>query len=264
MIRSLWTAASGMKGQQFNIDTISNNLSNVNTVGYKRNRAEFQDLIYQTTRRAGTPATEQTLAPLGLQVGHGVKVSSSQKIFTEGGHNETRIKTDVAIQGEGFFRVLMSDGRFGYTRNGQFKIDANRQLVNNEGFRVEPTIDIPRNADINSFKIEKNGRVSIKIGNNLTPTEIGQMVLYRFTNPAGMNAIGGNNFIETVASGIATPIQPGDSGIGQLRQGFVERSNVDLVTELVNMITAQRAYEFSSKVIQTADSMLSIAAGLKR
>lgn len=264
MVRSLWTAASGMMGQQFNIDTISNNLSNVNTVGFKRNRAEFQDLIYQTTRRAGTPATEETLAPVGLQVGHGVKVSTSQKIFSEGAPHETHIKTDLAIQGEGFFRVLMQDGRFGYTRNGQFKIDARRQLVTNEGFRVEPGIDVPRNADIESLKIDTNGVVSIKIGNDPVPTEIGEIPLYRFTNPAGMSSIGGNNYIETIASGEARPFRPGESGVGMIRQGFVEKSNVDLVTELVNMITAQRAYEFNSKAIQTSDSMLGIAANLKR
>lgn len=264
MVRSLWTAASGMTGQQFNIDTIANNLSNVNTVGFKRNRAEFQDLIYQTTRRAGTPATEETLAPVGLQVGHGVRASTSQKIFSEGSPQETHIKTDLAIQGEGFFRVLMSDGRFGYTRNGQFKVDVNRELVTNNGYRVEPGIEIPRNADMNTLKIETNGVISIVVGNDLIPTEIGEIPLYRFTNPAGMNAVGENNFVETIASGTAIPFRPGDSGVGMLRQGFVERSNVDLVTELVNMITAQRAYEFNSKAIQTSDSMLGVAVGLKR
>lgn len=264
MIRSLWTAASGMLGQQFNIDTISNNLANVNTIGFKRNRAEFQDLIYQTTRRAGTPATEQTLTPVGLQVGHGVKASSSQKIFSEGAPKETHVKTDIAIQGEGFFRVLMQDGRFAYTRNGEFKIDRNRQLVTSNGYRVDPNIFLPDGGDLETLKIDDDGLVSININGNEVPTEIGQIVLYRFVNPAGMDAVGSNNFIETIASGNATPFQPGGQGVGVLRQGFVERSNVDLVTELVNMITAQRAYEFSSKAVQTSDSMLGIAANLKR
>lgn len=264
MIRSLWTAASGMVGQQFNIDTISNNLANVNTVGYKQNRAEFQDLIYQTMRRAGSPATEQTLAPVGLQVGHGVRVATSQKIFTDGAPKETNIKTDIAIQGEGFFRVLLPKGEYAYTRNGEFKIDVNRELVTGNGYRVDPNIILPRNADLQTLKIEDDGLVSIKIAGNEVPTEIGQMILYRFVNPAGMNAVGNNNFTETIASGNATPFQPNDHGVGILRQGFVERSNVELVTELVNMITAQRAYEFSSKAIQTSDSMLSTAVNLKR
>lgn len=264
MIRSLWTAASGMIGQQFNIDTISNNLANVNTTGYKKNRAEFQDLIYQTSRRAGTPATEQTLTPVALQVGHGVRVASSQKIFSEGAPKETNINTDLAIQGEGFFRVLMQDGRYAYTRNGEFKIDANRQLVAADGSRLQPNIFIPQNADLQSLTIEEDGLVSIKIGNNEVPTDIGQISLFRFINPAGMDAVGNNNFVETIASGIANPIQAGEEGVGVIRQGFIERSNVDLVTELVNMITAQRAYEFSSKAIQTSDSILNIAANLKR
>ena len=264
MIRSLWTAASGMAGQQFNIDTISNNLANVNTVGYKKNRAEFQDLIYQNIRRAGTPATEQTLSPVGLQVGNGVRVASSQKIFSEGAPKETHVKTDMAIQGEGFFRVLMYDGRYGYTRNGEFKVDRNRNIVMGDGSRLDPNLTIPANSDLQTLKIDEGGRVSIKIEDDEFPTEIGQIILYRFVNPAGMDAVGNNKFTTTIASGAANPIQPGDSGAGLIRQGFVERSNVELVTELVNMITAQRAYEFSSKAIQTSDNMLTIAAGLKR
>lgn len=264
MIRSLWTAASGMIGQQFNIDTISNNLANVNTTGYKQNRTEFQDLIYQTIRRAGTPATEQTLAPVGLQVGHGVKVSASHKIFSDGAPRETHVKTDMAIQGEGFFRIVLPDGTYAYTRNGEFKIDANRQLVTANGYRLEPNIFIPRNAELRTLKITEEGEVSIIIGADEIPTNIGQAILYRFINPAGMNALGNNNFRETIASGTATAFQPGDPGAGVIRQGFLERSNVELVTELVNMITAQRAYEFSSKSIQTSDSMLSVAVNLKR
>lgn len=264
MVRSLWTAASGMMGQQFNIDTISNNLANVNTTGFKKNRAEFQDLIYQTVRHSGTPATEQTLVPVGLQSGNGVRAASSPKIFEQGAPRETNIKTDVAVQGEGFFRVLLPEGRYAYTRNGEFKIDRNRQLVTSDGYRVQPDLFIPRDGDLKTLKITTEGEVSIQIPGEEVPRNIGQMILFRFLNPAGMSAVGDNNFIETVASGEARPMQPGDPGAGLLRQGFVERSNVDLVTELVNMITAQRAYEFNSRAIQTSDSMLGTAVGLKR
>ncbi len=264
MVRSLWTAASGMMAQQFNIDTISNNLSNVNTTGFKKNRAEFQDLIYQTARRAGTPATEQTLVPTHLQVGNGARAASSPKIFSQGAPRETNIKTDIAIQGEGFFRVLMANGQYGYTRNGEFKIDSNRTLVTTDGYRVQPELSIPRFADMKTLKITTEGEVLVNIAGEKTPRNIGQMVLYRFINPAGLSAVGDNNFTETIASGGAFALQPGDDGVGVLRQGFIERSNVDLVSELVNMITAQRAYEFNSRAIQTTDSMLATAVGLKR
>lgn len=264
MVNSLWTAASGMLSQQFNIDTISNNLSNVNTVGYKRNRAEFQDLIYQTARRSGTPATEQTIVPVGLQIGHGVRSASSPKIFTAGPIDQTEIKTDVAIQGEGFFRILLPEGRYGYTRNGQFKLDNRRQLVTSTGYRVDPDIYVPRNADLKKLKISEDGRVSVQVFGEDFPREIGQIILYRFLNPAGLEAQGNNYLTETVASGEAIAFQPASDGIGVLRQGFLEHSNVNLITEFVNMIKAQRAYEFNSKAIQTSDSMLGIAANIKR
>ncbi len=264
MVRSLWTAASGMMGQQFNIDTISNNLSNVNTTGFKKNRAEFQDLIYQTLRHAGTPATEQTLVPVGLQVGNGVRSAASTKVFTQGAPRETGIKTDLAVQGQGFFRVLLPEGRYAYTRNGEFKIDRDRQLVTQNGYRVQPELFVPADGDMKTLKITTDGRVSIQVANEEVPREIGQIVLFRFRNNAGLTAVGDNNFIETVASGEAFAAQPGEPGAGLLRQGFVERSNVDLISEFVNMITAQRAYEFNSKVIQTTDTMLGTAVALKR
>ncbi len=264
MVNSLWTAATGMLSQQFHIDTISHNISNVNTTGYKRNRAEFQDLIYQTARVAGTPATEQTLVPVGLQIGHGVRSASSPKIFEEGIFEQTNLKTDLAVQGEGFFRITLPDGNYGYTRNGEFKLDRNRQLVTSEGYRLDPELNLPQNADVKTLKVREDGRVFVEVFGEDLPRDVGQVILFRFLNPAGLDAEGNNYFSETVASGESISFQPGTEGIGVLRQGFLERSNVNLITEFVNMIKAQRAYEFNSKAIQTSDTMLGVAVGLKR
>ncbi|RKX74757.1 MAG: flagellar basal-body rod protein FlgG [Spirochaetes bacterium] len=264
MMRSLWTAASGMIGQQFNIDTISNNLSNVNTTGFKKNRADFEDLLYQSTRIAGTPATEITVVPTGIQVGHGVKVAATQKIFTQGSLQNTENVSDLAIQGEGFFRILLYDGTYGYTRDGSFKIDSNGQLVTSNGYRVLPEIVLPENFVRESFTVSQDGRVSVKVAGSDEPIEIGQIEIYRFPNPAGLSAIGENLFKVTNASGDPIPGRPGFNGMGTLIQKFLEMSNVSVVKEMVNMIVAQRAYELNSKAIQTSDSMLGIAVNLKR
>lgn len=264
MVRSLYTAASGMNAQQTNIDTISNNLSNVNTNGFKRNRADFQDLIYQTIRTAGTPATEVTLNPVGEQVGHGVKVSSTQKIFEQGSPQETGVPTDIAIQGDGFFRVLDYDGSYGYTRDGSFQIDSNGQLVTSQGYRVIPEIIMPDNFIQDTMNVTQDGRVTVEVPELDEPVEVGQLELYRFTNPAGLNAVGENMFKESPASGEAIAGIPGQEGMGRTLGRFVESSNVEAVTEMVNMITAQRAYEMNSRSIQTSDDMLSIANQLKR
>lgn len=264
MMRSLWTAASGMNAQQFNIDTVSNNLSNVNTTGFKRNRADFQDLLYQTTRTAGTPATEQTLVPTPVQVGHGVMVSGSSKMHLQGSLQSTDNVTDVAIQGEGFFRVLQYDGEFGYTRDGSFQIDSNGQLVTNNGLRVVPEIIMPNDFIRESVTITDDGRVLTQVPGSLDPLEVGQLQLYRFVNPNGLTAIGDNLFIETAASGDAIGGTPGLDGMGQTLHKFLEMSNVSVVSEMVNMIVAQRAYEMNSRAIQTSDTMLGIANGLKR
>lgn len=264
MMRSLWTAASGMIGQQFNIDTISNNLSNVNTTGFKKNRADFEDLLYQTSRIAGTPATEVTVVPTGIQVGHGVKVSASQKLFTQGSLQNTGNESDIAIEGEGFFRVLLYDGSYAYTRDGSFKIDSNGQLVNANGYRVMPEVILPENFIRNSLTISKDGRITVKVPGSDDPIEVGQMELYRFINPAGMQAIGENLLKVTNASGDAIPGRPGFEGMGKTIQKFLEMSNVSVVKEMVNMIVAQRAYELNSKAIQTSDTMLGIANNLKR
>ncbi len=264
MMRSLWTAASGMTGQQFNIDTISNNLSNVNTTGFKKNRPDFEDLLYQTSRVAGTPATELTVVPTGIQVGHGVKVGASQKIFTQGSMQATGNVSDMAIQGEGFFRIQMMDGTYGYSRDGSFKIDSNGQLVTSNGYRMMPEVTLPEDFVRKSLTISQDGRISVKVAGSDDPVEVGQMQLYRFTNPAGLQSIGENTYKVTNASGDAIGGRPGFDGMGKVQQKFLEMSNVSVVKEMVNMIVAQRAYEINSKAIQTSDTMLGIANNLKR
>ena len=264
MMRSLWTAASGMTGQQFNIDTISNNLANVNTTGFKQNRADFEDLLYQTDRTAGTPATEETVIPTGIQVGHGVKPAATQKIFTQGALQSTGNVSDVAIEGEGFFRVLQYDGTYAYTRDGSFKIDSNGQLVTSNGYKVLPEIILPEGFVHDSLAISQDGRVTVKVGGSDEPIEVGQLELYRFVNPAGLEAIGDNLLKVTNGSGEAIAGRPGFDGMGKVLQNFLEMSNVSVVKEMVNMIVAQRAYELNSKAIQTSDSMLATATSLKR
>jgi len=264
MMRSLWTAASGMIGQQFNIDTISNNLSNVNTTGFKQTRAEFEDLLYQTIRTAGTPATELTVVPTGVQVGHGVKAAATQKIFTQGSLQATGNVYDVAIQGEGFFRVMLIDGSFGYTRDGSFKIDANGQILNSNGYRLMPELIMPENFIRETLTITQDGRVTVKVPGNDDPIQVGQIEIYRFINPAGLNSIGENLYKVTNASGDPISGRPAYEGMGSLIHQFLEMSNVSVVKEMVNMIVAQRAYELNSKAIQTTDNMLGIATSLKR
>ncbi len=264
MMRSLWTAASGMVSQQFNIDTISNNLSNVNTTGFKKQRAEFEDLIYQTLLMAGTPATEITEVPTGIQVGHGSKTAATQKMFSQGSLQATGNKLDLALEGEGFFKVQLYDGSVAYTRDGTFKIDSNRQVVNSNGYLFEPPIVLPDNFIMDSLAISQDGRVTVKIVGEDDPIEVGQVEIYRFVNPAGLSSIGGNLYKTTPASGEEIPGQPGLDGMAKTHQGFLEMSNVKVVEEMVNMIVAQRAYEINSKAIQTSDSMLATAIALKR
>lgn len=264
MMRSLWTAASGMTGQQFNIDTISHNLSNVNTTGFKKNRADFEDLLYQNRRIAGTPATELTVVPTGIQVGHGVRVAATQKMFTQGALQQTGEASDLAIQGEGFFRVLLVDGTYGYSRDGSFKIDSDGQLVTSNGYRVMPEVVLPDEFVRESLTITQDGRISVKVAGSDDPLDVGQMEIYRFTNPTGLQAIGENLFKVTNASGDAIGGRPAFDGMGKLVHKFLEMSNVSVVNEMVNMIVAQRAYELNSKAIQTSDTMLGIANNLKR
>jgi len=266
MVRSLWTGASGMIGQQANIDTISNNLANVNTHGYKKQRVDFEDLLYQTIRTAGTPATEDTVVPVGIQLGHGVKLADTQRVFSQGSLQETGVSTDVAISGEGFFRIQMYDGSMAYTRNGNFKVDSDGRLVTSNGYWVIPDIVLPELFLPDSMNITKDGRVSVKVPRDgeLAEVDVGRLELYRFANPVGLTALGENLFKITQASGEAIPGTPGYEGMGTLQHKFLEMSNVAVVQEMVNLIIAQRAYEFNSRTIQTSDSMLGTATTLKR
>jgi len=264
MVRSLWTAASGMIGQQANIDTISNNLSNVNTSGYKRVRADFEDLIYQTLRTAGTPATEETVVPVGVQMGHGVKLAATQRQFTQGALQHTEQVSDIAIAGEGFFRVLMYDGSYAYTRDGAFEIDSNGQFVTANGYRLLPELVLPDQFIRETLAVSQDGRVTVKVPGLDEPIAVGQLELHRFPNPGGLTAVGENLFKTTPASGDAISGRPGFDGMGKTIHKMLEMSNVSVVREMVNMIVAQRAYEFNSKAIQTSDNMLGTATSLKR
>ena len=262
MMRSLWTAASGMVGQQFNIDTIANNLANVNTTGFKSNRPDFEDLLYQTLRVAGTPATEVTLVPTGIQVGHGVRPAATQKIFTQGALQSTGNVADLAIEGDGFFQIILPNGETAYSRDGAFKLDNQGRIVNGDGFALEPEITIP--SDAVSITVGMDGTVSVLQAGETTPSEVGTIELTRFVNPSGLISMGKNLFITSEASGDEITGIAGENGLGTLAQGFLEMSNVSVVDEMVNMITAQRAYEANSKSIQTADDMLAIANNVKR
>jgi flagellar basal-body rod protein FlgG len=264
MVRSLWNAATGMNGQQASIDAISNNLSNVNTTGFKQHRAEFEDLIYQNVKLAGTPATEDTVTPVGVQMGAGVKVGATQRIMSQGSLQSTGVDTDVAIVGDGFFRVQQYDGSWAYTRDGSFKVDMNGQLVTSNGLRVIPEIIMPEGFQLETLAISDDGRVNVKVNGQNDPVEVGQLELYRFPNSIGLENLGDNLYKVTNASGAPIAGRPGFEGMGVTKHKFLEMSNVSVVNEMVQMIVAQRAYEFNSKAIQTSDSMLSTAVNLKR
>lgn len=265
MLRSLWTASTGMIAQQYHMDTISNNLSNVNTTGFKKNRADFEDLVYQQQVLAGTPATAVSEIPTGVYVGHGTRVAATQKLFEMGSLQATGNKFDMAVTSEvGFFKILMPDGSFAYTRDGSFKIDSRQQIVTSNGYLLEPPITLPPGAINNSLQISENGEVTVKVNDDIRPTRIGQIDLFRFVNPAGLQAVGNNLFKDTVASGPEIQGTPGIDGFGGILQGFLEMSNVKIVEEMVNMIVAQRAYESNSRAVMTSDSMLGTAISMKR
>lgn len=264
MVRSLWTAATGMNGQQTHIDTIANNLANVNTTGFKQHRVEFEDLIYQNEKMAGTPATEDTVTPVGVQIGVGTKVAATQRMMTQGSLQSTGVETDLAVVGDGFFRVQQYDGSFQYTRDGSFKVDMNGQLVNANGLRVIPEIILPEGFDLRTLAVTDDGRVSVRVNGSDDPVDVGVLELYRFPNAVGLDSVGDNLFRVTAASGEPIPGRPGYDGMGVTKHKFLEMSNVSIVNEMVNMIVAQRAYEFNSKAIQTSDTMLSTAVNLKR
>ena len=263
MMRALWSAASGMKGQQTNMDVIANNIANVNTYGGKKVRAEFQDLVYQTLRDAGAQSGQDSQFPTGMQIGLGTKVAATNRVMTQGSLQTTDNPTDIGIQGEGFFRITMPDGTTGYTRDGAFKLDSNRRLVTTDGYPLSDGITIDATAPSDSIVISGDGQVSCTPAGG-TQQVVGQITLARFVNPAGLTSVGKNLYVVSAASGDAIESNPGEEGAGTLAQSTLEMSNVQIVEEMVNMIISQRAYESNSKAITTSDSMLEIANGLKR
>lgn len=263
MMRSLWTSASGMSAQQFNVDIISNNLANVNTTGYKKVRTEFEDLLYETLLLAGTPASVGSQIPTGIQVGHGVKTSATKGLFTQGDFLQTGDPLNIMIEGEGFFQIELPDGSIAYTRDGSFEIDATGQMVTSQGHRlVDAEIVIPQ--DTLDIVINAQGEVSVRLAGQTALQQVGQINLANFINPGGLLRVGENLYKETAASGPPTVGIPGENDNGLVRQGFLELSNVKVVEEMVSLITAQRAYEANSKAIQSADNMLSTAVNLRR
>lgn len=261
MMRALYSAATGMEAQQFNMDTISNNLANVNTTGFRANQARFQDLLYQEFRAPGTPVGP-TVVPVGQEVGLGVKVGSSEKLFTQGSLQQTSNPLDVAIEGDGFFQVTKPDGTTTYTRDGSFKMDPNGTLTTADGYFVQPQITIPQNAT--QVSIGTDGIVTATVPGSATPQQLGQITIARFVNPAGLSPEGSNLFAQTAASGAPIVTQPGTNGGGTLQAGYLEGSNVQMVQEIVNMVVAQRAYEANSRSIATADQMLQTAVQMQQ
>jgi flagellar basal-body rod protein FlgG len=262
MIRSLYTAATGMNAQELNVSVISNNLANVNTSGFKRSRPEFQDLLYQNLRLVGTLSENGNQVPTGAQLGLGTKTSSIQKIFLQGDFAQTQNNLDIAIQGKGLFQISVPDGTIGYTRSGSFNLDNAGQIVTADGLPLEPAITIP--PDAITISIDPGGTVSVTQPGATAPTVVGTIQLATFQNPAGLQAKGANSFAETDASGAPSVGSPGLEDRGTLQQGFIELSNVSVVEELVSLISAQRAYEVNSRTVQTSDEMLQIANQMKR
>jgi flagellar basal-body rod protein FlgG len=262
MIRALYTAATGMQAQELAIDVIAHNLANVNTTGFKKSRADFQDLLYQTLIAPGAPSTTSTNSPTGIQVGLGVRPAAVQRVNLQGDYNQTGNPLDVAIEGNGFFQITMPDGTTTYSRAGSFKLDAQARIVTSEGFALEPSITIPDGAI--DVTIGQDGTVSALLPNQTQATELGQIQTVRFTNPAGLRALGKNLLQETETSGTPQIGVPGEDNRGTLLQGFLENSNVSVVEELIALIAGQRAYEVTSKAIQTADEMLKVTNAIVR
>ena len=261
-MQALRTAATGMSAQQLNVEVISNNIANMNTVGFKRQRAEFQDLLYQNVERMGAQSSSQgTVVPTGIQIGSGVKAGSVYRITEQGSPTATGNTFDLAIDGRGYFQILMPSGDMAYTRAGNFAVNGEGLLVTDDGYAVQPEISIPQ--DARDVIISPTGQVQILTDGDPAPQIVGQLELAQFFNEAGLEAIGDNLFLETAASGPANIGAPGDVGFGQLMQGYTEASNVDAVSEITALIVAQRAYEMNSKVISTADEMLAAAAQVK-
>jgi flagellar basal-body rod protein FlgG len=254
MIRSLWIAKTGLDAQQTNLDVISHNLANVSTNGFKRQRAVFEDLLYQNLRQPGAQSTQQTQIPSGLQLGVGVRTIATEHIHTQGSLQRTENPLDIAINGQGFFQIQMPDGTLAYTRDGAFQRDSTGQLVTSSGYPVSPAITIP--ADAISITISRDGIVSVTQAGQAAPTQVGNLQLATFINNGGLQSVGENLYVETASSGTPTPNTPGSNGAGLLNQGLVETSNVNVAEELVSMIQTQRAYEMNSKAVQTSDAVL--------
>lgn len=262
MIRALRTAASGMIAQQLNVDVIANNLANVNTTGFKRSKLEFQDVMYQNLRPSGVSSGGTSLRPVALEIGHGTRATSTERLFTQGNITPTGNPLDIVIEGRGFFQVLQSDGSIAYTRDGALKMDGEGTLVTSEGFIVQPEISFPDGTSNISISIE--GMVSVLVAGSDDPQDIGQLELVRFANPGGLEALGRNLYRSTAASGEPQAGNPGQDGLGNLNQGYLELSNVEVVEEMVKLIVAQRAFEISSKAVQTSDQMAELTNNLKR
>jgi flagellar basal-body rod protein FlgG len=263
MIRALFTAATGMIGQQLNVDTIANNLANVNTTGFKKSRVNFQDLLYETLQPAGTETTAGAMIPEGIQVGHGVRPASIAKLHTQGNLIQTGNELDLVIEGDGFFQIDLPDGTTAFTRDGSFKMDSTGSILTVDGYALNPGITIP--PDHETITVGSDGTVSVRIPGQTAEQNVGNIQLARFVNTAGLDArLGRNLLLETDASGAPVVGEPGLDGLGMLEQGFLENSNVQTVEEILQLIIAQRAYEANSKVIQSSDEMLQIANNVRR
>ncbi|MCM0045673.1 MAG: flagellar basal-body rod protein FlgG [Burkholderiaceae bacterium] len=254
MMKSLWIAKTGLTAQQAQLDVISNNLANVGTSGFKRSRAVFEDLMYQTTRAPGAPSSQQTQVATGMQVGTGVRPVATERLFSQGNLQQTSNPKDVAINGSGFLQVLMPDGSAAYTRDGSLQVNAEGMLVTASGYPLQPAVTVPANST--NMTIGSDGTITIQPAGSSAITQVGSLQLVQFPNPAGLESRGENLFTETPSSGAPNTVTPGANGAGVLMQGYVETSNVNVVEELVNMIQTQRAYEINSKAINTADQML--------
>ena len=262
MMQSLYTSSTGMLGMQRQIDTTANNIANVNTIGFKKSRAEFADLMYKVMEYAGTATSDVTKSPTGIEVGLGVRSTAVNKLFSEGSLKQTENQLDMAITGGGFFKLELPDGTEVYSRNGAFKLDETGAIVNSDGYKLIPEIVVPE--DATNISVGTDGTVSVVQAGQTQATQVGQILLTNFINPAGLHALGDNLYMETDSSGQPLDDTPGVSGLGILRQGFVELSNVQLVVELTDLITGQRAYDANSKVITASDEMLQTVNGLKR
>ena len=251
---ALWISKTGLDAQQTRMSVISNNLANVSTTGYKRERAIFEDLFYQNIRQPGGQTSQSTILPSGLTVGTGVRVVATEKLHTQGNILQTKNSMDLAVSGRGFFQILLPDGNIAYTRDGSFNVDAQGGIVTSSGYSLQPGINIPTGAQ--SIEVGADGSVSVLLDGAVSPTQIGNLTLVDFVNPVGLQPVGENLYSETIASGAGISGTPGTTGLGSIRQGFLETSNVNIVEEMVSMIETQRAYEMNSKAISTTDDML--------